>query len=304
MLGRIQKKIEDTYQYILEERLIKQSSKIDISSVETLCLVAGPYRNLTSLTASVAALHPNCQVLNHAKDRIFPHKKIDFFGEYSEKSFNQFMQYAILLSGSGQRGRYGGSITLSHAFDKSEVKNLFQNRYKNSLVKEDIRCLFWKEGLHLKNHLLEKEVDVLELIKHNDKIRYILPIRNPLDCAMSNQKTNLALIFNQISDQSTLQDIIKAILDEFLIYFQNQKKRIAHFFHFYEHTFDKNVLEKFCEYMSLPFDDQWCDDVIKIYNIKPSYNHSPDDINFYKKYVSEIFSEFPIERKQLLKFVE
>ena len=242
MLGRIQKKIEDTYQYILEERLIKQSSKIDISSVETLCLVAGPYRNLTSLTASVAALHPNCQVLNHAKDRIFPHKKIDFFGEYSEKSFNQFMQYAILLSGSGQRGRYGGSITLSHAFDKSEVKNLFQNRYKNSLVKEDIRCLFWKEGLHLKNHLLEKEVDVLELIKHNDKIRYILPIRNPLDCAMSNQKTNLALIFNQISDQSTLQDIIKAILDEFLIYFQNQKKRIVHFFHFYEHTFDKNVL--------------------------------------------------------------
>ena len=304
MLGRIQKKIEDTYQYILEERLIKQSSKIDISSVETLCLVAGPYRNLTSLTASVAALHPNCQVLNHAKDRIFPHKKVDFFGEYSEKSFNQFMQYAILLSGIGQRGRYGGSITLSHAFDKSEVKYLFQNRYKNSLVKEDIRCLFWKEGLYLKNHLLEKEVDVLELIKHNDKIRYILPIRNPLDCAVSNQKTNLALIFNQISDQSTLQDIIKAILDEFLIYFQNQKKRTVHFFHFYEHTFDKNVLEKFCEYMSLPFDDQWCDDVIKIYNIKPSYNHSPDDINFYKKYVSEIFSEFPIESKQLLKFVE
>ena len=303
-MGRIQKKIEDTYQYILEERLIKQSSKIDISSVETLCLVAGPYRNLTSLTSSVAALHPNCQVLNHAKDRIFPHKKVDFFGEYSEKSFNQFMQYAILLSGSGQRGRYGGSITLSHAFDKSEVKHLFQNRYKNSLVKEDIRCLFWKEGLHLKNHLLEKEVDVLELIKHNDKIRYILPIRNPLDCAVSNQKTNLALIFNQISDQSTLQDIIKAILDEFLIYFQNQKKSTSHFFHFYEHTFDKNVLEKFCEYMSLPFDDQWYDDVIKIYNIKPSYNHSPDDINFYKKYVSEIFSEFPIESKQLLKFVE
>ena len=303
-MGRIQKKIEDAYQYILEERLIKQSSKIDISSVETLCLVAGPYRNLTSLTSSVAALHPNCQVLNHAKDRIFPHKKVDFFGEYSEKSFNQFMQYAILLSGSGQRGRYGGSITLSHAFDKSEVKHLFQNRYKNSLVKEDIRCLFWKEGLHLKNHLLEKEVDVLELIKHNDKIRYILPIRNPLDCAVSNQKTNLALIFNQISDQSTLQDIIKAILDEFLIYFQNQKKSTSHFFHFYEHTFDKNVLEKFCEYMSLPFDDQWYDDVIKIYNIKPSYNHSPDDINFYKKYVSEIFSEFPIESKQLLKFVE
>ena len=303
-MGRIQKKIEDTYQYILEERLIKQSSKIDISSVETLCLVAGPYRNLTSLTSSVAALHPNCQVLNHAKDRIFPHKKVDFFGEYSEKSFNQFMQYAILLSGSGQRGRYGGSITLSHAFDKSEVKHLFQNRYKNSLVKEDIRCLFWKEGLHLKNHLLEKEVDVLELIKHNDKIRYILPIRNPLDCAVSNQKTNLALIFNQISDQSTLQDIIKAILDEFLIYFQNQKKSTSHFFHFYEHTFDKNVLEKFCEYMSLPFEDQWYDDVIKIYNIKPSYNHSPDDINFYKKYVSEIFSEFPIESKQLLKFVE
>ena len=64
------------------------------------------------------------------------------------------------------------------------------------------------------------------------------------------------------------------------------------------------MLEKFCEYMSLPFDDQWCDDVIEIYNIKPSYNHSPDDINFYKKYVSEIFSEFPIESKQLLKFVE
>ena len=42
-------------------------------------------------------------------------------------------------------------------------------------------------------------------------------------------------------------------------------------------------------------------DVLEIYN-KSSYNHSKQDIAFYKKYVKHNFKDFPAEMKNLLKF--
>ena len=71
-----------------------------------LCLFLGPYRNLTTLTASTLFLHPNCQVLNHASTRIFGDQRIDFFANYSDATFDAFLRYAIHISQSGARGQY------------------------------------------------------------------------------------------------------------------------------------------------------------------------------------------------------
>jgi len=54
---------------------IFSSRNMDINNIESVCITLGPYRNLTTLTASVLFLHPNCKVLNYAARRVYGRKK-------------------------------------------------------------------------------------------------------------------------------------------------------------------------------------------------------------------------------------
>ena len=108
--------------------------------------MAGPYRNLTTLTASVAALHPNCQVLNHAHERILPHREVDFFSDYTSDKWNRFLQYGLRISLGGERGRTGGSIVHSHAFDHGNVKDLYQKGMQKTRSKIMLNPFFGKKG--------------------------------------------------------------------------------------------------------------------------------------------------------------
>ena len=111
-------------------------------------------------------------------------------------------------------------------------------------------------------------------------------------------------IFHQINSNSTFQEILKAILDEFLLFFNYKKQIDSNFFHYYQHSFDESTLKEFCNYLNLPFDKRWKEDVVNIYNIKASYTHKKEDIEFYKNYVTNNFQEFPVELENLLKFVK
>ena len=127
MISRILRKIKHKIEYFKEEKEILESKSIDIFTLETICFLSGPYRNLTTLTASMAVLHPNCQVLNHAQGRILPHNKVDFFRKYSAEKFRNFVKYAIHLSLSGSRGRLGGNILLIFWDESFCLISLFKN---------------------------------------------------------------------------------------------------------------------------------------------------------------------------------
>ena len=168
-----------------------RSRSLNITNCKSVCLALGPYRNLTTLTAATLFLHPNCQVLNHAGSRIYGNNHVDFLSDYSEERLNHFIQFAIRISGKGRRGNYGGSITYSHAFDsKYEIKNKFV-KSSLELEKKQIKCLFWKESLLTSNLIREKNVDLCSIFEKDDRLRFLMPIRNPLDCAMSNLKTGI-----------------------------------------------------------------------------------------------------------------
>ena len=143
MIGKWLAKRQKAKRVKVEQKLISASKRLDISTVDTLVCLAGPYRNLTTLTASIAALHPNCQVLNHAQERILPHREVDFLVITLLKDGPNF--YSIhSLSVGGERGRNGGSILHSHAFDSGKVKKLYRNRYGNALIKERVVSVLWK----------------------------------------------------------------------------------------------------------------------------------------------------------------
>lgn len=302
MIGKLLAKCQKAKRVKAEQKLISASKHIDISTIDTLVCLAGPYRNLTTLTASIAALHPNCQVLNHAQERILPHQNVDFFSNYSLERWTQFLQYAISLSTGGERGRNGGSILYSHAFDYGKLKQLYRNRYGNALMKERVVSVLWKEGLYLSNHLKKYNISPLQLIKKQAKLKFVLPIRNVLDCAISNKKTTLAYIFNEIDQNSSMEEIVSAILDEYVLFFNNQKENPSHFFHYFEHSFDKETLVAFCHFAKIPFDKQWADEVLSIFEMKSSYEHSDKLVQHYKEVVLEKFEGFPEIKAKLLTF--
>ena len=54
---------------------------VDPSQLRSVCLALGPYRNLTTLTAGILSLHPQCQVLNHAGVRLLPDPERNFLAD-------------------------------------------------------------------------------------------------------------------------------------------------------------------------------------------------------------------------------
>lgn len=97
------------------------------NNLKTACFALGPYRNLTTLTAALLFLHPRCQVPNHGSDRILPNPDVNFLIEYGTEKFDAFVRYAIELSAEGTRGRHGGSIMLSHAFDDPQIQETYNH---------------------------------------------------------------------------------------------------------------------------------------------------------------------------------
>ena len=133
----------------------RQSRQIDISEIRVVCLALGPYRNLSTLTGSILFLHPHCQVLNHGGVRIFGDSHVDFISEYSPQRFDAFVRYAVQISGGGRRGKYGGSILHSHAFDASyPMAGVYAESHGSISRKKHIHALFWKEPLPTANRSL------------------------------------------------------------------------------------------------------------------------------------------------------
>ena len=58
-----------------------------IKNIETVCLIQGQYRNITTFCSPILFLYPDCQVLNHSGRRVHENKNIDFLFSYSTEIF-------------------------------------------------------------------------------------------------------------------------------------------------------------------------------------------------------------------------
>ncbi len=278
------------------------SKNIDIESIQTVCLALGPYRNLTTLTGSILFLHPTCQVLNHAGQRIFGDKRLDFIKEYSSEKFQTFVRYAIYISRKGEYGNYGGSITYSHAFnDKHKMKGLFNNSRLN-LLKENITTFFWKESLRTSNHIRHNDVDWDKLFARNKKLRFLLPIRNPLNCAVSNLRTGHVNNFQDRNKHSSVEEVLESIMDEFLWFKNLEFHYPERFFYYFEHDFSRVTLTKMADFLQLKASEDWLANAVKAFKIKPGYEHSSKSISFFHNCVERKFIDYPNFAENLLRF--
>ena len=271
------------------------------SDLKSICLALGPYRNLTTLTAGILFLHPTCQVLNHGAGRILPIGQANFLRGYSERRFDNFVRLAIYLSQGGRRGRYGGSITLAHAFEHDVIRRLYRERYGESLVKPHIESLFWKESLLIANFIREHGVDLADLLSRNDRLRFLMPIRNPLDCAVSNHKTGHSKYFSGLGEGSR-EEILDRILDEIAWFLDLRAEHPDRFFCFFEDEFDEQVLRDLASFLRIEPDAAWIRDALESYQLKKSYDHAPAFVDHYQRSLDARLGAHPTVRARLTGF--
>lgn len=298
MLGRIIR------QFFLKPFELPKARKIDVSKMKTIGIILGPYRNLTTLTTGILSLHPNCQVLNHAGIRLLPWKNLNIFNNLSAKNLKQFKQYAVYMSGGGKRGDWGGSITYSHAFTHKTMSDLYKNRYSDKLIKTEINSLVWKESLRIANYIKIKKIDVKELLKGTPGLRFILPVRNPLDCAASNLKTGKTKLFDELDDSASLKQTISAILKEFRWFLDLRSGNSENFFYFFQHNFNEKMLTELNDFLKLKRDSRWIEASLDVFKMKSTYKFKPEIIEHFKKEVKKLFSNEKGFMENLLKFVE
>lgn len=299
----MKKKIERVQRKIIKEFDLVVSKRYNIDSIESVCLILGPYRNLTTLTASIVFLHPHCQVLNHAGERILGDPRIDFLSNYSDKRFRNFIKYAIHISKGGKRGNYGGSITLSHAFqDRARMGKLLKSN-DLELMKDKVKCLFWKESQRVMNHIRCHQVDFDALFSNNDELLFFLPIRNPLDCATSNSSSGFADFLPGVDSVSSVDDVLQAILDEYLWFISKKERYPNRFYYYFAHQDKKDTILEMADFLGLEPTQEWLELSIDTFRVTSKYQHGKEFISKYRNQVNKQFKKFPDFQAGLMKFI-
>ncbi|MCP4695066.1 MAG: PqqD family peptide modification chaperone [Desulfobacterales bacterium] len=272
-----------------------------ISDIRTLCIMLGPYRSLTTLTAGILFLHPACQVLNHAAIRILPEESLNFTRDYTETKYENFLRSAIRFSEGGRRGFYGGSITLSHAFNHRVLRQTFRDRFGDSLVKSPIHSLVWKDSMKVANFIRKNQVDPGEILARNKRVRFLTPIRNPLDCAASNYAQGMGGHFHGLKNHSR-RGVLDHVLREISWFLDLQKKHPGGFFHFFENEFDREMLISLAAFLGLDPGNRWIEDGLKCYRLRAPYLHAPGFIRRYEHSIKDHFHGRPPVMEKLLGF--
>ena len=278
------------------------SRSVETEAIGTVCLALGPYRNLTTLTASLLFLHPDCHVLNHAGRRIFGDRRLDFIGDYSAERFERFLRYALHISRKGRRGNYGGSITRSHAFADNEKMRALTRSGGMTRAKGGGKALFWKESLRTSNRMRRSNTDLQTIFNENHKLRFLMPVRNPMNCAASNFKTGHARIFQDPNAGASVESTLKSVLDEIIRFKDLEARYPDRFFYYFEYDDRKETLVRMADHLGLEATDDWIADSLQVFEINAGYEHPKGLVSLYREYVERECSGHPDFAERLLRF--
>ena len=275
----------------------------DPDGLTRVCLALGPYRNLTTLTAGLLALHPRCQVLNHGGVRLLPDPRRNFLADYTPERIEAFLEAALRLSAGGARGQAGGSITKSHAFDPEHpLDGLYRARFGDALTKAEPTCLFWKESLHTTNVLRTHHVDVEGLLDRDRRLCFLMPVRNPLDCARSNIGTEHTRYFLDLPREPDVPTVVEAILDQLRWVADLARRRPGRVFLFTERELDRTTLVELARFLDLEPEERWLADALAATRLKPGYEHPREHVAHFARVVHERFGDHSVLRDALLGF--
>jgi hypothetical protein len=128
--------------------------------------------------------HPG-SVMNHGFARVTEAGGLRVLDYPNEANLDALARILTSLSQSGRGGPYGGSIVYSHAFEHSEMASAYTGMFGTCLEKPSIRVMAWKDGGRLREALRNRNIDPPALTRRLDRLRFLSPIRHPIDHAIS-----------------------------------------------------------------------------------------------------------------------
>jgi len=249
-----------------------------------------PYRNLTTLTAATLALHRNIQVMNHGGRRLLDAGALEFFSRPDESTYTRFCSSLLELSGSGKRGNFGGSITYSHAFDHQIMREAYERRFSGNLMKHQIRSILWKESGIVQTLFWKAGIDPVSLSVRFPQLRFISPIRNPLDHAFSLQKYYNKGIWGPVQgylESTELEDLFRYILKAHKSFLELHDRAPNRFLYFYEIDIGPDLTRQLAEFLEVDDDPEWDD--LAPHVMKSVKRYPPNNEKLFK---SILYSEF------------
>ena len=164
--------------------------------------------------------------------------------------------------------------------------------------------MIWKESLRNTNIIRQQGFDLASLLKKDKRIKFILPIRNPLDCTISNIKTGHANMFEGIENNSSVFEVLEKVLDEIYWFALKKEQFPDRFFYFFGNDVSENLFIKILKFLKLDLDKIWLSDAMSSFIIKPKskYKHNEDLTHYYKKLIKIKFSQYPLLIKKLESF--
>ena len=143
------------------------------------------------------------------------------------------------------------------------------------------------------------------LVSKDNHLRLLYPIRNPLDCAVSNTISTHVRLLPGLNINSTKESALEAILNEFLWFLEIEKEMPEKCLHFYAFEVDKAKFEQIANFLDIDSNEEWTESAIRLWKIDQSkYEHNEGFKELYKKLVIKKFASFPDEQIPLLKFIE
>jgi hypothetical protein len=250
----------------------------------------GPYRNLTTLSAAVLSLHPDCRVLNHALDRIVGAPGIDPFAPAGSPRHRRFVRFALAASEGGGRGNFGGSITKSHAFDRDAMREAARRAPEPSTGRPS--AVVWKESMKVTDLLRLRGQDPVALSRANPALRFVLPVRNPLDCAASNVRTGHAR-YLAVTDPNDVAATLDAVLVELRAFVRCRDEHPPGFHLFFEDDPARPLLTGLASFLGLSPDPAWLEVAVDAWRPENRHEHPPALRARYEERVGELFADHP-----------
>ena len=131
-----------------------------------------------------------------------------------------------------------------------------------------------------------------------------MPIRHPLDCAVSNMKTGLSNMFVGTTNDSPIQDVVRAIIDEFHWFATCKQQFDDRFFCFFENDMSREMLINLATFLKLEPTEQWLSNAQEVMQSSSHYDHDAELVDFYRETVKDRLNDFPDFSAGLLRLVE
>lgn len=257
-----------------------------------LAIILGPYRNLSTLTAATLSLHPECLALNHAAERLLADPKSDFFTHANPETLAHFIEAAREASTTRKRGNLGGSILHSHAYDDTALSALYAKRFGANEIKPKAECLVWKDSMRVQKRLMAEKGLFDRLCSAFPDIRFLLPMRDILDCTQSNLST-AHIKFLGGSRRMPIVRAVDRVLDAFVWALEQRERHPDRVFVLTQGDDPPAIFSALADFLGLSRDKTWLGDVSDAFKIRPGPEHDPQAVAYALKATRTRFARWP-----------